>query len=235
MYSTLCGGVTRAVRRETFEWRLAPSQCTYQKEVASIQRQYSSLLIMARKKAQKKKQETTLVPHRTPNLSALLERAKSGDAAQAVKAYLDAGGSADVLVQVNGQQMSLLLFMALHNSHPHVELAESVSLLVEAGADINAKPGLDGDGYTALMHASQRRCCAAALQAFLQNGADVLMTSTRYGVTALHLAAVAGRTDSCELLLARESSLVHMRDVDGHTALIKAAAFAPVDTLQLLL
>jgi hypothetical protein len=48
---------------------------------------------MARKKAQKKKPDTTLVPHRTPNLSALLERAKSGDSALAVKAYLDAGGS----------------------------------------------------------------------------------------------------------------------------------------------
>eukprot|EP00953_Heterococcus_sp_UTEX-ZZ885_P034558 17884-Heterococcus_DN1.PRE.3 len=125
---------------------------------------------MARKKALKKQQGTTLVPHRTPNLSALLERAKSGDATQAVEAYLDAGGSAGVLVQAHGQQMPLLHFMALHNNHPHTELAESVQLLLDAGADINAKSGVDD--YTALMRASPRRCCAAAVQAFLQNGAN---------------------------------------------------------------
>jgi hypothetical protein len=44
---------------------------------------------MARKKAQKMKQETTLVPHRTPNLGALLERAKTGDFA-----HVDYGSSA---------------------------------------------------------------------------------------------------------------------------------------------
>jgi hypothetical protein len=71
---------------------------------------------MARKKAQKKdvKQETTLVPHRIRNLSDLLERAKSGASAQAVKAYLDAGGSSRALV--HGQK--LLHYMALHNAHP---------------------------------------------------------------------------------------------------------------------
>jgi hypothetical protein len=56
---------------------------------------------MARKKAQRKQPvTTTLVPHRSPNLSCLLERAQSGDAAQAVKAFLDAGGSADAMVHV---------------------------------------------------------------------------------------------------------------------------------------
>eukprot|EP00953_Heterococcus_sp_UTEX-ZZ885_P008098 4862-Heterococcus_DN1.PRE.1 len=77
------------------------------------------------------------------NLSALLERAKCGDSSQAVKAYLDAGGS--VAAQVRGEgpaaalQVPLLHYMASYNAHPHTELAESVKLLVEAGADIDAK------------------------------------------------------------------------------------------------
>jgi hypothetical protein len=85
---------------------------------------------MAHKKAQRQKQETTLVPHRTPTLSALLERAKSGDAAQAVKAYLDAGGSATALTQGRGVQIPLLHIMVVTNAHPHKELAESCLLLV---------------------------------------------------------------------------------------------------------
>jgi hypothetical protein len=85
-----------------------------------------SPLNMARKKTQKKGQETTLVPHRTPNLSAMLEEAKSGNAAQAVKAYLDAGGSADALVHGDGaaaeHQIPLLHYMAFYSKHPHKEL-----------------------------------------------------------------------------------------------------------------
>jgi hypothetical protein len=55
---------------------------------------------MALKKSQRK-QETTLVPHRTPNLSVLLESAETGESAQAVRAYLDAGGSSMSLAQRN--------------------------------------------------------------------------------------------------------------------------------------
>jgi hypothetical protein len=46
----------------------------------------------------------------------MLEEAKSGDAAQAVKAYLDAGGSADALVHGEGaaaeHQILFLHYMA---------------------------------------------------------------------------------------------------------------------------
>ena len=142
---------------------------------------------MARKKAQKKKPDTTLVPHRTPNLSALLERAKSGDSARAVKSYLDAGGSAGAHVLTFEassveQQMPLLHHMALHHSHPHTELAECVRLLIDAGADINAT---DRDNhYTALMCASAAGCCTTVLQILLQHGADVLV-ATPYGETAI--------------------------------------------------
>jgi hypothetical protein len=54
---------------------------------------------MARKKATRK-QETKLVPHRSPNLSCLLEKAKSGDSIDDVRAYLSAGGSAMSLIEL---------------------------------------------------------------------------------------------------------------------------------------
>jgi uncharacterized protein len=177
------------------------------------------------------------VPHRLLNLSVLLERAKSGDAAKAVKAYLDAGGSAACLVHGAGereattmQQLPLLHHMVLYNSHPHTELAESVRLLVAAGADINAT---GADGRAILARAIERRCCTEVLQILLQNDVDV-MAPRADGITALHYAAAAGRVDSCALLLARESSLMHLRDLKGCTALMQAVAFGSVPTVELL-
>jgi uncharacterized protein len=176
------------------------------------------------------------VPHRTPNLNALLERAKSGDLALAVKAYLDAGGSAGVLVRKGGtadaeQQIPLLHYMALRSKHPHKELAACVKLLVEAGADISC---VGPDGRTALMCACERSCCCRLTIAFLQNGADVAVICSVDGKTALHYAAATVRTDNCEVLLAKENSLVHVRDDVGWTPLMCAASagsFRTVNTL----
>jgi ankyrin repeat protein len=194
---------------------------------------------MAREKAQKKQQETTLLPHRTPNLSALLEHAKTGDSALAVEAYLDAGGSANVLVPrrilTGVDQIPLLLYMALFSNHPHTELGESVRLLLEAGAHINALGGPEGDKRTALMCAISRRCCTEVLQAYLLNGADVLVCSPTKGVTTLHYAATKGQTDSCKLLLASENSVVDVKAVDGSTALMQAVASEHVHIVKLLL
>jgi Ankyrin repeats (3 copies) len=171
---------------------------------------------MARKKALKKKaRETALVPHRAPNLSALLERAKSGDSALAVKAYLDAGGSVEAVVHGKGPaailQLPLLHYMVMYNAHPHAELSESVRLLVDAGADISTMAGPDDNSRNALMCASTSDCCNKMLQVFLDHGADMLMPCRGHGRTALHWAAGFGRSDSCELLLAKESSLMHVR------------------------
>jgi ankyrin repeat protein len=185
---------------------------------------------MARKKAQQKQaQETTLVRHRTPNLWTLLQRAKGGASAQAVKDFLDAGGLSTALVE----QVPLLHYMALHNSHPHTDLAESVRLLIEAGADIDAMSRFGAEERTALMCASERSCCSNVMQAFLQNGADFWLT-TADGITALHIAAAAECTDNCEVLLAKDIELVHARDEMGRTALVYAVAYGSLDTVQLL-
>jgi uncharacterized protein len=193
---------------------------------------------MARKKALKKKPETTLVPHRTPDLSALLERAKNGCSAAAVRAYLNAGGSAHTLVQdgeARAAQIPLMHYMTLSNVHPHEELAECVRLLVEADADINATASLCEIERTALMVAGMHTCCNEVQCALLQNGADVSVCAAD-GTTALHLAAVAGQFGSCKLLLERaSSSLVHARNRDGGPPLMYAAGAGQLDLVQLLL
>jgi uncharacterized protein len=180
-------------------------------------------------------QSTTLVPHRTPDLRVLLQKAKTGAAALAVRAYLDAGGSADALsrlVQCRGpggpRQILLLHHLALFNLHPHTELAECVRLLIEAGADINATSG--HHQRTVLVHASECGCCTKPLQIFLQSGADALAASPVNGKTALHRAAAVGRIYSCEVLLAKESSLLHIRDTMGRTALMRAVTAECIDS-----
>jgi hypothetical protein len=150
---------------------------------------------MARKKAQRK-QERTLVPHRTPNLSVLLERAKAGDSVKDLRAYLDAGGSPVAVVQVRGLvmlQVPLLHSMAYTSAHPHRHLAESVRLLMDAGADINAKAkDPDGDERTALMCAAERTCCTAVPDVLLRAGANPCVCSAPNCITSLHVATQIG-------------------------------------------
>eukprot|EP00953_Heterococcus_sp_UTEX-ZZ885_P002162 1680-Heterococcus_DN1.PRE.8 len=176
---------------------------------------------MGRKRAQRKKQQNNnLVQHRAPNLSYLLQRAKQGDAAQAVKEYLDVGGSANATIgcgQDAALQIPLLHYIALHNAHPHTELAESVKLLVKAGASINALAGPDGDDRTALMCACYRSCCTKTAQIFMQNGADVLVQSIANGTTALHITAAAGYSDNV-----------------GQQAIFKAAYYGYVPMMKFL-
>jgi uncharacterized protein len=194
---------------------------------------------MARKKAQRK-QETTLVPHRTPNLSILQERAKTGESADAVRAYLDAGGTPMARVQIkdalNRHEVPLLHSMALTNAHPHRELAESVGLLMAAGADINDKAAdCEGDDRTALMCAAECSCCSTVSEVLLQAGADVSMHSSLNRMTALHIAAMARSAGCCELLLVRGSTLLESKDAHGWTALMYAGHRGCLNVAQLLL
>jgi ankyrin repeat protein len=167
------------------------------------------------------------VPHRSSNLSALLEAAKTGSA-QAVRAYLDAGGSPMALVESNGPQSTqhpLLFSLVTTNAHPHRELAESVRLLVDAGADINAANNdPEGIGVTALFLAAGHGCCPAMLHVLLQAGADPCVCTSLERITALHFAAQLGFAERCEVLLERAGSLLNVRDSSGWTALTYAAA-----------
>jgi ankyrin repeat protein len=198
---------------------------------------------MAPKKKAQRKQETTLVPHRTPNLSALLERAKNGDSVQAVQAYLDAGGSPVTVVQAIGHdgilQLPLLYNMVFTSSHPHRELAESMRLLIAAGADINATCFTDYDATnsTMLRCAIERGCCLRLLEVLLECGADPCIRCAD-NMTVLHIAAQSGLVESCELLLARaptSSTLLEARDFGGWSAMTHAAARGHLSVVELLL
>jgi ankyrin repeat protein len=215
------------------------SGCANAHSLLALLHTSSSVSSMGRKKAQRK-QETTLVPHRTPNLSVLLETAKTGDAAQAVKAYLDAGGSPVALTQWQaGQrllQLPLLHRIAFRNAHSHRELAESVRLLIDAGADINATAaGPDGDERTALMCAAECECCIAVPHVLLQAGADPCVRSSPMCMTALDIAAAVGLAECCDLLLTRAHTLLEVKDDDGCTALMSAARDGRLANTQILL
>ena len=154
------------------------------------------------------------MPHRTPNLSVLLMRAENGDSARAVKAFLDAGGSSTALTQAKEvtamQQLPFLHNMVLANAHPHKYLAESVQLLIDAGADIDAKMvcSASHNERTALMLAVKAACCTEAAVVLLRAGADPCVLSAPTATTALHMAAATGLPKSCELLLAEASTVV---------------------------
>jgi uncharacterized protein len=181
------------------------------------------------------------VLHRTPNLSALLEKAKNGDSAQDVQAYLDAGGLATTVVELQGATalvtVPLLHNVASRNAHPHRELAETVRLLVDAGADINA-PSKYSETLcsTALMCAVARKCCTIVSAVLLHSGADPCVTISG-SLTTLHRAAASayGLTASCKLLLEHSNTLLEARDSCGKTALQYAAEAGRLDNVRLLL
>eukprot|EP00953_Heterococcus_sp_UTEX-ZZ885_P032633 17024-Heterococcus_DN1.PRE.7 len=131
--------------------------------------------------------EATLISHRAPNLTDLLERAKRGKLCD-VQQYLSAGGSANVFVEVLLRQVydrplpsvdvligdrfdaPLVTCVALAK---HSEAATSIQLLLDAGADVDAVVG----GAPGVRERTARMLCAISnnlsyVQALLQGGTD---------------------------------------------------------------
>ena len=76
-------------------------------------------------------------------------------------------------------------------------------------------------GYTPLHYASRHgdvRCVEACIEA----GCEIEATTRVGGATALHKAASGGRAEACQALL-RAGANAMARDIDGETALFKAA------------
>src|SRR5262245_24268090 len=126
------------------------------------------------------------------------------------------------LAAVNGQTP---LMMAARGD------VEAMQLLIEQGADVNAK---DGAGETALMSA----CAggnAPAVQLLIGRGADVKVTSKR-NETALGFAATSGVQASVEMLLAKGAD-VNVRNFRGYSPLMFAASSdaLPAGIIKLLL
>jgi len=109
--------------------------------------------------------------------------------------------------------------------------ADTVTLLVEHGAQVNAQAG--PDGRTALL-------CIADLQQdvpemaalLLQSGADANLTG-QDGTTALMLAASRGHVETVRLLLAAGAD-VQARSATGKTAIEMAAALKQAEVVSLL-
>jgi ankyrin repeat protein len=191
---------------------------------------------MPPKKSSKKKsgskqqaaaQTTTLVPHTAPELGNLLERAKRGKRND-VQQYLSAGGSPHVIVPVQlpyAVQAPLICSVA---TNAHREVPDSISLLLEAGADPNAATPTSGGGgveRTALMMSCFPPGQVKSVQVLLDAGADCCYRSRNDGTTALHIAAMAGQLEHCRLLVAASAGRILEHEImhDGGTALYMAA------------
>jgi uncharacterized protein len=208
------------------------------------------------KKSSKKRApatETTLVPHKAPNLTDLLERAKSGKLSD-VQQYLSAGGSPNVLVealirqnadeggssdvQQPAEQLGLAPLLSSIAASQHSEAAASIRALLEAGADVDAISSTDVTWeQTALMVACQPHNLQV-VQALLQGGANPCYQASTNGTSALHLAAAAGCTESCNAIHTASSGRALELTGKGYplaaTPLIAACAMRHLAVVELL-
>jgi ankyrin repeat protein len=154
--------------------------------------------------------EPTLVRHRAPHLTDLLERAKKGKLSD-VQQYLSAGGSpnvlveahvklgykrplSDVIVHVASEMEAPLLYSVAASGHN--EAAASIRLLLQAGAAVDAIEPSIGE-RTALMVACSIPNNLQAVKELLDGGADPCYQAGLDGISALHLAAIEGCTETC--------------------------------------
>jgi uncharacterized protein len=196
--------------------------------------------------------ETTLVPHRAPNLTDLLERAKGGRLSN-VQQYLSAGGSANVLVEAQiqraieapmlrsvgvlmGGPFEALLLTSVA-AYGHNDAAASIELLLEAGAAVDAISNSVGiRDRTALMVACSLDDNLHAVHSLLQGGADPCHQASG-GITALHLTASAGFTEICRALHSANSGVLELRgdgDSLSATPLIAASSLDQYAVVKLL-
>jgi ankyrin repeat protein len=196
--------------------------------------------------------ETTLVPHRAPNLTDLLERAAKGKPSN-VQQYLSKGGSANVLVKVlvtkvfdraqstdvphSTQQLELVPLLLSVAESGHSEAAASINLLLQAGAAVDATTSNSVAERTTLMLCSFSGNLIS-VQALLQGGADPCYQASSDGVSALHLAASAGQIEICRVLNTASSGraleLVGKREGPGATPLIAACTAEQCASVELL-
>jgi uncharacterized protein len=191
---------------------------------------------MSAKKSSKKAKArvNTLVAHKAPQLAHLLERANSGKRSD-VQQYLNAGGSPNVLVDVEFGGSSKAPLLCSIAGWAHSEAADSIKLLLQAGADTTATCEVAHQKlYTALMMASTKPC--ASLQALLDGGADPCYQTGDERSTALHVAAANGFLQQCEMLVAASGgrALEIAQTSNGNTPLLTACCNQKSAVVKLL-
>lgn len=111
----------------------------------------------------------------------------------------------------------------------HIEI---VRLLLDRGADVNAKR--TKDGTTILMETAEEGH-TDVVNLLLDRGAKVNVKRTKDGITALMEAADKCHADIVRLLLDNDAEVNAKTTDDGTTALMEAADEGCVDTVKLLL
>ena len=117
-----------------------------------------------------------------------------------------------------------LMWAAAANENPEV-----ISILLEAGADLNAK---DEDGRTALMWAAENT--PEVVSVLLRAGADINVRDN-YGSTVLIRAAQNCENPDVITVLVEAGADVNAKNNDGDTALIRAAQLGTPDGISALL
>jgi ankyrin repeat protein len=131
-------------------------------------------------------------------------------------------------------KVPLLHAVLLFGHKYHSELADSVDLLVSAGADMNCTSTISSNTNTALMWAcSEISCCMEPLRALLKAGAAVHY-STEQGFTAVMVAARAGNLEAVQVLLEHGADPFAV-DAEGRDAVFKAATSGNLALLELLM
>jgi ankyrin repeat protein len=138
-----------------------------------------------------------------------------------LRALVDKGGAVDSTDEIGGTP--LLWAAALSKN------AETVAFLIEKGANVNV---IDSNGMTPLIWAAGiGRPEAVGL--LIDKGADLEVVEMHQKETALMRAARIGSVESLNRILAAKPDLAKANML-GQTAMIIAAASAPVDKLQAL-
>lgn len=160
-----------------------------------------------------------------------LHRAAERSSLEACSALLSMSADAKA---INHAGATPLHFVASSVPNPATPVAKVINMLVQHGADVNAR---DEMGYTPVHRAAKNgspRASAALLKCW---HADPC-ASANDGVTPLHLAAGCRSEHSIEiaaLLMERCQSVVHKIDDFGNTPLHRAAMSGSVDMVSLLL
>jgi Ankyrin repeats (3 copies)/Ankyrin repeat len=187
---------------------------------------------MPRKKSTKKASpETTIVPHRAPDLCSLLASAKDG-CSVALQQYLAAGGQPEALVKVvlgTGQEVQAPLLHSVLQHH-HNRVPACVRLLLHAGANVDSAFGIDS---TPLATAAACPCCSEPLKLLLAAGADPCRKGYD-GVTAIHIAATYGRVEKCKLMIQANPAALDIAYEFGRTPLMCAAGAGNLDVVEML-
>ena len=160
--------------------------------------------------------------------TALYAAVSESDSPEVVKILLENGAGVNAM---NEEGRTPLHIACYRNSIP------VITMLLDAGADINARANGDDDGFTPLISATEHPR-VKTMAFLLDRGADISARDS-YGVTAFWYAAIYDFGDEfanisvLQLLLGRGAE-INARDKEGKTVLTAASEFQPPEVIAFL-